>query len=643
MRARLTTTALSLVLVLPALAAAGELPAQAQRIWAPTGDQISLAKHVTATVIVNDDLGDRTKAAEDLAIRGETLGYGLFHWNTTGANSHQITVRGAGGNVEGSGLAGDLGVWSTAPGTYSAALTYSAHDHFYDRDSELRSPAFPYPPAPPALGFDPHLTWRRGRLDLRFHVADGFDLKGGVADIRREGTKASLLRGAGGTAAPAVQTVDTQQYEAWLSGALRTGALASELRLSYRGSDGDRALADSHAYADDRQEYRGFLDLAYDVSQATRLLAHGSLARLESGGHETWSAGTTPIDGDTEHHTGQLALLSRLGRATTVRASARFRSTDSEIRTDQGGSVLYAADRDADRQDYQVELDNASLPSTRLQLRYRYSTDDQTGVTVQDGLPGSLQAGDQQSLDTQTTWDDLSLRARTRLSRQAKLKLALRWTRKDVDEESAWSTTSGDAWYGTLGDHEVERLAWDVALQTRPLANLPVDLGYQGRDQTYERTVDEADPTDAVETTWQANRLFLNANWIASARLSVYGMVTYGLETYELTGAADPAAGWGAFDYDGATLRFTPGAVLQLTRTVQVEGLYEGIYHENTGDESGALDPVQSDRDNVLVRARWQARPQLAVNLTYRRHEFDENRWDDYIQDLYSVSVSGQF
>ncbi|HOX24858.1 MAG TPA: hypothetical protein PLL30_03720 [Candidatus Krumholzibacteria bacterium] len=643
MRVRSTTTALSLVLAFPVLASAAELPAQAQRIWAPTGDQIGLSTHATATLVAVDDQGDRTKAAEDRSMRGETFGSGVFGWQWTAAGGHQLVARGAGGNVEGSGFAGNAGLWSTAPGRYSATFTASAHDRFYDRDSELRAPAFAYPPAPPALGFDPHLAWRSGRGELRYHVADGLDLNLGVAGIRRDGEKGSLLRGAAGAAAPARSTVDTRQYEAWLGAAFRAGALGSTLRVDVRDSDGDRDVAGRHVYADDRRQYGGRLDLSYDVCPATRILAHGALARLESGGSETWSAGTSPIDGDTDRAAGQLALLTRLGQSTTLRLSARVRGLDTEIRADQGSGVLAATERDGDGRDFQVMVDNGSIPSTRLQLQYRFGTDDLSSVTAQGGLPGSADAGDQQSLDKETSREELSLRARTRLSRQAKLRAAIRWTRKNVDEESSWTTASGDPWYGTLGDHEIERLAWDVALQTRPHRNLPIDLGYQGRDQTLDRTVDEADPDDGVATTWQANRLFLNANWLAHQRLSVYGMVAYGLETYELVGVQEPAGGLGAFDYDGATLRFIPGAVLQLGHGIQLEGMYEAVYFENTGDESSSLAAVQSDRDNILARARWQARPALALSLAYRRHELDENRWDDYIQDVYSVSVSAQF
>ena len=148
----------ALILVLAATAQAGpSLPAQAQRIWSPDGDLIGLDNHATATLLINDDHGAEDNAAEDWAIYGKTFGYGLFNYHTVSEGSHHLTVRGDGGNVEGSGLAGNIGLWSSQPGKYRARLIYNKHDHYYDTNSELRNPSFPFPPEPPALPAIPHL------------------------------------------------------------------------------------------------------------------------------------------------------------------------------------------------------------------------------------------------------------------------------------------------------------------------------------------------------------------------------------------------------------------------------------------------------------------------------------------------------
>jgi len=633
-----TTTALILVLALAGSAAAGQLPAQAQRIWAPTGDIIGLQSHGTLSFLVNDQLGDTAKFAEDWSTYGETMGTGLYGYHRITDTSHEILSRGYGGNLEGSGFTGDVGVWSTAPGTYAAGVTYSTHHLYYDRDVELRSPGFPLPPAPPALGFDPRLQWTHGRLDLRFHVADGLDVRGGFIDLRRDGRKASLLRDGTAVAPPAVLTVDTAIYEVWAGVAFEKGRFGSDLKLAYRGSDGTRAYGDRHDYDDERRDFRASLDATYDVATATRVFAHGTLARLEHEGTENWDGRTGAIDGDTEHAIGQLAFMTRVGEKTTVRAAARFQNEDSEVRVDEGADILHASERDRSRQDYRLNVATTALPRTHLRLQYRWGKSDLDEIVARDGLPGAPQMGDNQSVDEERTRQDLALRARTPLSRQVKLDLQLRWTTLEVDQQRAWDTAGDDPLFGILGDHERDRIAWDVAVKTRPARNLPVDFGYQGRDQTLERTGDTG-----TETAWNAHRLFVNANWLVGPRLTVYGMVTYGKESHELSAADDPAAGFAAFDYEGKTLRFVPGAVVQLTRCIRLEGMYEGIRYENTGNESDRLVPVEADHDRMLARVHWQATERYAASFTYRRNEFDENRWDDYIQDLYAISVTGRF
>ena len=633
MKTILTATALILVLALPVLA--GEtLPAQAQRIWAPTGDLIGLQNHATATLIINDDHGDQAKAAEDWSILGDTFGYGLFGYHQTSDSSHQLTVRGDGGNVEGNGLAGNFGLWSSSPGKYSVRLLYSKHDHYYDRDSEMRNPSFPYPPPPPELPCTPHLDWRRGRLDLKWHLSSAFDVNFGLADMRRSGKKTSLLRGFPnrGDSPPGVQFQDMKQYEIYLGGTFQTGRFASELQLALRDSDNKRDYWDLHTYDDEQKTYRASLDAAYDVSDVTRLAAYGSLASLELKGNETWSTRDGRTDGTVESSVGLLAVQSRLGRKTNLQASARFEGLQKETQIDEAGSVLYAGNRDHTRQDYRLVLGNTSVPRTRMRLQYRFTTANMDDITTEGGLADDPAAARHQHQDEDRTSHNLDFRSRTNLSRAVKLKIGVNYRTLDVDQKVTGS------WYGTLGDHERDRLNWTVALKTRPHPNVPVDLGYQGVDQTFKRTEGEV-----AETTWQANRFFLNVNWIANARFSMYGMFNYGREVYELTGVADPAAGFGAYEYDGETLRFVPGAVLHITNAVQLDGMWEGIRYENTGDVTNTLNPVKADHNRTLLRLRWQASDKLAATAAYRRNDFTENRWDNYIQDLWSFSVSGVF
>ncbi|HPF71565.1 MAG TPA: hypothetical protein PLQ13_12895, partial [Candidatus Krumholzibacteria bacterium] len=86
-----------------------------------------------------------------------------------------------------------------------------------------------------------------------------------------------------------------------------------------------------------------------------------------------------------------------------------------------------------------------------------------------------------------------------------------------------------------------------------------------------------------------------------------------------------------------------PGATLQLLPTLGLDGAYELIRYEDTAQRSSLLDDLESDHDRVMLRARWTARSDVDVALTYRRHAFDENRWDDVIQDLWQATATLRF
>jgi len=624
-------TTLALILALGAgLALADELPAAAQKIWAPAGDEVGTENHATLTGVNNDAHGDAARAAEDESIKGETMGLGLFGWFLQKDNGHRLAVRGLLGNTEGGGLGGDLALKSSAPGTYRAVVTYQAHDLFYDRDSEQRGPVFPTV-VPPQLTFTPHIDWRRGRVDLNYHMSSVLDLRVGADDLRREGRKSSLL----GQGPPNVQTMDTQMAEVWLGGTAKLGQVGADLELKYFRSDDDRAYQGGHVYADERDRYSASLDASYDVNARTRVIAAGRMSRIEHTGAESGIIGAGDTDGDSDSAAYQLGVITRLGQATTLRASARFDSHSTEAAVHDGSDVLVGSERERDRQQYAMVLGNTSLPRTRVQLRYRYSSGDETETITQGMLPNNPAAG-LQPLESETTRQDLSLRVRTRLSRTLKLRADLRYTGQEVDETQAWDTTD-DLWYGTLGDHERSRTSYRLSLQAKAARNLPVDLGLRGYTQSFKRT-----EGDEVETTADMMGLFLNANWLATSRLTVFGMVTYGQETYELD-AAEPTPGFSAYNVDATTVRISPGATFTVSPELQLDGWYEGVIFEDQGDESGGLNKLETNRDRLSLRARWQAMEKMAITAGYARYELDENLWDDHIEHLWTLSAHTRF
>ncbi|MEZ4388191.1 MAG: hypothetical protein R3D98_11565 [Candidatus Krumholzibacteriia bacterium] len=624
-------TTLALILALGVVAAlADELPAAAQRIWAPAGDEIGTAGHLTATGVRNDDHGDAARAAQDESIQGDWLGLGLLGWFDRSPSGRRVDVRGLVGNTEGGGLAGDGLVRSATPGVYSARIAYHAHDLFYDRDSELRNPVFPTV-LPPQLAFTPHLEWRRGRADLSYHLASAFDLYLGADDLRREGRKSSRL----GMNPPNVQAVDTRAGEFWLGAVSKLGDLATDVKLSYLNTDDTLGYATGHTKENQRDRYSADFDAAYAAGNRIRLVAAGRWSRLENTGSEMGVVNAGGIDGDTDSAAYQIGAISRLGRATTLRLSARFDTHDTEASTADGADVIYGAHRERDRQQYEVTLGDRSLPRTDLQLRYRYTTGDETQDQAEGARPTDLDAR-VFTLDQATTRHDAKLRARTRLAPHVKLSADVRYTSLDVDQSRSWDAGE-EVWFGVLGDHKVDRTSYRLALQTRPHAKLPLDLGVRGFDRTFKRT-----EAGGAETTASQLALFANTNWRVTPRLTVYGMVTYGKETYELTGA-EPAAGFEAFNVDANTVRFSPGATFMATDRLQIDGWYEGVSFEDTGDQAASRNAINSDRDRLSLRVRYQATERLAVTAGYARNEFDENRWDDSIQDLWSLSAHTSF
>lgn len=632
MKKSMTTLVLILALGLSA-AVAGELPAEAQRIWAPAGDLIGTQNHATLTGVLNDDHGDADKAGEELDVFGEMFGQGLFGWHHRFESSRWLQLRGLVDNLPGAGLNGDVVLATTKPGRYRAELSYGLHDLRYDRDAEFRGPGFPAN-MPTQLVIGPELEWKRGQAEAAYHVSSTLDLRVGVEDLRREGAKSALTR----RNVPDVQGIDAKSTRAWLGGTTIIGGVAADLELAMASSENDRAYGTGHVYSDERDRYSASLDAAYDVSPRWRVMAAGRMSRLEHTGAESGITNAGDTEGDTDSAAYQLALLGKLGKQTSLRFSARFDSHNTEAELSRDDAILYAADRERDRQQYQLVIGNRGLlPRTSLQLRYRYTAGESNAITAMDGRPGHGAAGDNQMLDQESTRQDISLRARTWLSRQIKLRAAVSYSMLDVDQDQTWETADDQAWFGALGDHERTRLNWRLALRMKPSRKLPVDLGVRGFDQTFERTEGET-----VETTASMYGLFVNANWLASDRITVFGMVTYGNETYELTGI-EPVGTFEAFNVDATTVRVSPGVMVQLTPCMQLEGWYEGVFFEDTGDESETLNPIEADRDRLQLRARWQAMDRLAVTAGYARNELDENLWDDYIQHLWSLSAHTTF
>ena len=54
-------------------------------------------------------------------------------------------------------------------------------------------------------------------------------------------------------------------------------------------------------------------------------------------------------------------------------------------------------------------------------------------------------------------------------------------------------------------------------------------------------------------------------------------------------------------------------------------------------------DSVENDYDRWTARGSYPLTEKATVTAMFRKYEFDENRWDDYILDLYALMVSTRF
>ncbi len=370
---------------------------------------------------------------------------------------------------------------------------------------------------------------------MKFHVADGVNLSLAATSNRRTGEKASLARGATGSAVPGVKTFDTNADELRLGGAFIRGAFASDLLLRLGQADGQRATDAGFVAVDDQKRYEGRLGVTYDISAATRVLAHGALYRLESATVETHGATTTPMDGDTDVGTAQLGLIQRLGPGFHLRLSAMLQNQDTEAVAGPYTDIDQGVDRERSRQEYRVGLFHNGLPRTALRLQYRYRATDLEESVGLGGLPGYDTPTSTQSQDQDRTAQDVVFGARYTFSPSVKIKARVSWKSEEVEQTSTWTTA--DPFLPLIGDYTRDRLDWQVSLPCRLGRTVLLDLGHQAISQTYEVTA------DGTETTWDATRGFANVNWLPTDRITVYGTAAVGIETYEVAGGLAPAAG----------------------------------------------------------------------------------------------------
>jgi hypothetical protein len=631
-----TVLVLLTALLVTATGSLADLPAQEANVWAPVGDLVGHSNHGTITMQVLDAYGFEPKYSEDWQLNRKFGGSLLLGWRTIGQSGEITSLRTYGGTGLDGHPQGHLTFGTAMPGKYGVTFDYRRFENHYDTTSEMRAPSFAAGPVPPALDSVPDLDWNRMRVAIKYNLGSNLHLDAGYRRMHRDGTKGSLLRGAGGSTVPAVKSFGTTTDAFHVGTAYSGNALAARLKLDMRSSKGDRSLDAPHAFNDDQLLWNLNLDASYDLSPRVRVLGGGLYSRLASDQAEVYGGADYLTQSEAKTSAGQLGLHTRVGSSTTLRLGGQYQKMDSEAQTyDDGYNLDHAMTRERTRTLVRAKLVNTGVAKTHLQLHYNYESSDLQELVAQGGLPEVTV--DNQATDQERTRQNLGAKVRYRFNRQIGLKISGDWKKTEITETTTGSGTGVD-WLYRLGNRDIDNFKWQVALQMKPTADLKLDLGHQGISRTITRT-----DLDDVETTWSSQSGFVMANWAALPRLSVLASASLGVDKYELTDGPVSSGSQGPLTYDGTTLRFAPGVVYTFSEKLNVEAIYEGVRFEDKGDAPDEGNQLNSDLDNLLLRVGYNVGEQARVTAAYRRQEFDENRWDDYILDIYSVSVSGKF
>ena len=587
--------------------------ADTARFWAEPGDHVGLFNHWTATIETLDPYGYEGKAAEDWGLFEEHAFSGLFAWNRVWDSGRHLTMRGAGNNRGENGAAGFFDLDGGAPGDFNYGASYRNFNHYYDGTSEL---TYPMDTEPEDLVFRPDLRWTRGRMDARYRLNGQLTLFADIDEMRRSGEKGSLARSARGLAAPGVKEFETKSVRVTMGGDWRAGGLHGDLALTLGKDEGTRLLRGQHAASDDRIATAVRGGVAWNGEGLT-LLGRFAAAKLDVTPAEAVSA-EEHIDLEQSSQSGAVAAMWAPSATIGLTVSARVQSISTDGATPDGNEAE-SLDRQRDRTGLRADLKWKAPARTRVVLGFRYDKSDLLETLVEAG--GTLDPA--QSTDQERTTTTLSFKASRRFSPKMTAKFAVRSSAVEIVQAE-----TGDLRYWQ-GDRKRDRLQGSLGVIYAPRAGVRLDLGGQAIRQTFERN-----DLAGVETTFDADRGNATLSWLASDRVTLLGNVTYGHEVYDLPDGVEPPADGAAVMYDTTTLRYAPGVLVQLGSQWRLEGHWEAV--RNT-------DSVANDYDRWFAQLTYEMNERMTLTGLFRKYEFDENRWDDYILDLYAVSVSARF
>jgi len=588
------------------------------RVWAEPGEQIGLENQFTQTLWLMDPYGSDAKIAEDWQLVDDFRFAGSLFRHDVAENGNWLTLKASGDNGGDSG-GGYVGMWGGRPGDIGFGVVYKGFDHYYDRSIETPFPMFV---EPAGLDFLPTLRRNQLTVDLKKNLGGAYAVRldAGYEYTTQNGDK-TLLAVDSGLPSLWARTSDTHRF--WLGGSGSTGNLAANWNGDFQADGGYRyrgGQADlDHGFDVDAIAWSARAGARYDFSNKLRLLGNFGYANRSSNPTEVDGDDIYSLDGETSVHTVVGGLIYRPRRDLNLKLSGRYQTRDTDAWSKLQDEDYDSVDNDRNSTTVRADIGFNGLKDTRLAGTYRYlSTDQEELLAIQEVLSGP--AIESQSSDRQQKTHEFTVKARRRLSPKASVRARFAYSTSDIDE-----TVSGDDLRYWQGDRSEDRTRGRISLDTRPVHGVHLDAGYEMIRQTFQR-----DDIDGVETTWDSDRAFATASWLATAKVTVLGAVSMGKEDYAIDGFESE----GGEQYEGTTWRFSPGMSYRPLADLELEGHYEGVRQR---------DSIDSDFDRWFFRANYRWNEMTTLAASYRRYEFDENRWDDAITDLYALSFTKRF
>jgi Gram-negative porin len=587
----------------------------ANRVWAEPGDLIGQDNFVTATYGVDDQLGNEAKAGEDLGPIEDHRLTGIFAWSDMFGQGRWYQVRGIGDQGGGPDGIGNVHARGGKIGTYNFLVSYTRGEHLYDRTIENRLGMA----QPLEMAVTPGFIWKNGVFKTHYKLNNAFSLSAGAQDIMREGTKASLLRDAGGITPPGRKDYDTDNRSMWIGVDWAKGKMAVNAKGSFQKNDGCRDLNQAHKIEDDRSVSAVSAGMSYVAAENLTLLGNYSLASTESKPVEM--AGVVGNEMNRTRQAGTFAAMWNPAKHARLKVAATIRNLDGDGHA-VAAATPYSYDRSRKSQRYRADLVYTGLKKTRVKAGWSYRSAELTEATYQlESVVGG--AVESHLTDQTVNTNQMNLQVRHRFNTKYSAKAKYCYKTRSVEQ-----TETGDMRYW-MGDRSQDTGRIDLSLRARVARGINIDGGYQIIRQTYER-----EDLDDVKTEWNADRAFVLASWLVNDKLSVFGSLWYGHEENLIDGWTDTLVDQSATTYDTTTLRYAPGLSYRLLDTTTISGNYEAV--RNT-------DSVENDFDRWSVKVDHRLGKTTSMAFAYRRYEFDEDRWDDYILDRYSLSLSKLF